>query len=186
MRSRLRQILFNLLGNAINYTQTGGVHLDLEGSSDQGKSELTFRVTDTVPGISEAEREHLFEPFYHPIHCERLTRSGTGLGLAISRRLAGEQLGGRLELESRPGQGSTFTLHLPIEPIREPGRLPPTEPNPPQHLRLARRAPTFHWPATSSWPRTTRPTSQSSPCGCDSPVPTSRSPTMAAPPSTWP
>jgi PAS domain S-box-containing protein len=128
---RLRQILFNLLGNAINYTESGGVSLLLEGPTDVAAPVLTFRVTDTGPGISEQEQSHLFEPFYQPPRGIRASRSGTGLGLSISRRLA-DQLGGRLDLETRLGQGSTFTLRLPFSLLPESSRVPrtPTEPAP--------------------------------------------------------
>jgi PAS domain S-box-containing protein len=125
---RLRQILFNLLGNAINYTEKGGVSLVLEGPTDPAAPELTFRVSDTGPGISEHEQTHLFEPFYQSARGVSRSRSGTGLGLAISRRLA-DQLGGRLEVETHVGKGSVFSLRLPCRILPECSR-PPLVPAP--------------------------------------------------------
>ena len=105
---RVRQIVGNLLDNALRWTPEGGrVVLDAVPRAGGG---LTVTVTDTGPGIPEAEREAIFEPF-------RSTRTpdgrhGSGLGLAISRQLA-RALGGDLVAETRPEGGSRFTLSLP-------------------------------------------------------------------------
>jgi PAS domain S-box-containing protein len=110
---RLRQILINLLSNAIKFTRAGGVRLviDLESGLDEG-STLRVDVIDTGVGMSEAEVVRLFEPFFSA-DARNARESGAGLGLAISRRLT-ELLGGRIDVQSQPGQGSTFTLRLPV------------------------------------------------------------------------
>jgi CheY-like chemotaxis protein len=109
---RLRQILINLLSNAIKFTRDGGVRFQIQ--HDRGEvagSTTRFVVIDTGIGMTEAEMGRLFEPFYTSE--TRIAReSGAGLGLALSRRLA-EMLGGRITVQSQPGEGSVFTLTLP-------------------------------------------------------------------------
>ncbi len=100
---RLRQILFNLLGNAFKYTSEGTV--DVRGTWRAGT--LTIAVRDTGCGISPADRTRILKPFVQV--ADRNHRDGTGLGLPICTRLA-KLLGGELTLESTPGQGSTFTV----------------------------------------------------------------------------
>jgi CheY-like chemotaxis protein len=109
---RLRQILINLLGNALKFTAAGTVELSLQ--TRPGSDRVVFVVSDTGPGISEAERAQLFQPFKQ---VGRGAAGGTGLGLAISRRIA-EQMGGRLWVESTPGAGSRFFLELSL-PTRD-------------------------------------------------------------------
>ena len=115
--ARVRQILLNLLSNAVKFTAEGAVSVLLR----EEDGELTLAVTDTGPGIEPQDRERVFEEFEQTNRGR--ARGGTGLGLAISRRLAA-LLGGRLELESTVGEGTTFTLHLPRHPER------PQEPEP--------------------------------------------------------
>jgi len=107
---RLRQILINLVSNAVKYNVPGG-RVDVVSGREDGM--LRVAVTDTGPGIAAADAELLFLPF------ERLSPSsgvpGTGLGLTISQRLAAA-MGGRIEVDTRPGRGSTFTLALPLGP----------------------------------------------------------------------
>jgi two-component system OmpR family sensor kinase len=102
---RLLQIISNLLANAFRWTPDGG-RIELELSSDNGK--VAVAVSDSGPGIDPSARERIFRPFW-----SRDGR-GTGLGLAISRELA-IALGGQLDLESTPGEGSRFELLLPSE-----------------------------------------------------------------------
>ncbi|HKV69456.1 MAG TPA: HAMP domain-containing sensor histidine kinase [Gaiellales bacterium] len=101
---RVLQIVNNLLDNAFRWTPRGGT-VQLGCSTSNGVAAIS--VSDTGRGISPAEREAVFHPFY-----SRRGEGGTGLGLSIARELA-TALGGRLSVESEPGQGSTFTLSLP-------------------------------------------------------------------------
>ncbi len=107
---RLRQILINLVGNAVKFTESGSVNVVL--SLDEELGEVAFEVQDTGPGISEEERARLFEPFSRPVRPAQGGANGTGLGLAISRRLA-SLLGGTIEVTSTPRRGSSFLLRMP-------------------------------------------------------------------------
>ncbi|MBK8022786.1 MAG: hypothetical protein IPK19_15465 [Chloroflexi bacterium] len=106
-RRRIRQIMLNLVSNACKFTQAGKVTVSLRRSGD----ELIFSVSDTGPGIAPEDHELIFETFRQAE--QGLKHGGSGLGLPISRRLA-VILGGRLDMESAPGKGAVFTLHLPI------------------------------------------------------------------------
>jgi PAS domain S-box-containing protein len=111
--TRLRQILTNLLGNAIKFTETGSVSLRVAlDPAEPGW--MTFVVTDTGCGLSPEQQARLFQPFVQADASTTRKYGGTGLGLALSRRLA-EALGGKLELvESRLEGGSVFRLRLPV------------------------------------------------------------------------
>jgi two-component system, OmpR family, sensor kinase len=102
---RVLQIISNLLANAFRWTPDGG-RVELELDAENGS--VSVAVDDTGPGISPQERERIFRPFWSR------DNAGTGLGLAIASELA-VALGGRIELESQPGQGSRFELVLPTE-----------------------------------------------------------------------
>ncbi len=116
---RLRQILINLLSNAIKFTDSGGVRLQIRPDrGSEAAPTLQFTVIDTGIGMSETDVGRLFEPFYSS-DAGTTTESGAGLGLAISRRLA-DLIGGKIDVRSRPGEGSTFTLTLPIGPMGPP------------------------------------------------------------------
>ncbi len=106
---KLRQILINLVGNAVRYTERGTVTAEVDRSSPEW---LLFHVRDTGPGIAPENQERVFEPFTQVDSSYTRKVGGTGLGLAISRRLA-RLLGGEVALRSTPGEGSTFTLTLP-------------------------------------------------------------------------
>jgi signal transduction histidine kinase/DNA-binding response OmpR family regulator len=116
---RLRQVLVNLVGNAVKFTEQGEVALRA-GIESAGPGELVLRceVDDTGIGIAPAEREHLFEAFYQVDTSDTRVQGGTGLGLAISRQLV-ELMGGRVAVESEVGTGSRFwftvRLGLPAE-----------------------------------------------------------------------
>lgn len=118
---RLRQILINLLGNAVKFTDSGAVSLTASFMKDgNGTASICVDVSDTGIGISAEQQSKLFEPFTQVDNSSARRFGGTGLGLAISRRLA-EMLGGTLALlGSTPGKGSTFRLTLPFEPADEP------------------------------------------------------------------
>ena len=106
---KLSQILLNLIGNGIKFTEHGTVVLTIEmaGEAADGEVSLHFEIEDTGPGIARAEQQRLFEPFYQVDPRNSRRQGGTGLGLAISRRLVAA-MGGTLSVESEPGRGSRF------------------------------------------------------------------------------
>ncbi|MDO7854049.1 ATP-binding protein [Hymenobacter convexus] len=108
---KVDQILTNLLGNALNHTPASGT-VRLTAVLPAADGYYTLTVCDTGPGIAPAEQERVFERFYQSPQSQ--AQGGTGLGLALSRELA-ELLGGRLTLNSTPGQGAAFTLRFPAE-----------------------------------------------------------------------
>jgi len=109
---RIRQILINLLGNAVKFTSSGSVVLRV--SPDAEGRFLDFSVEDTGIGISSDTVGLLFKPFTQVDSSSTRAFGGTGLGLAISKRLA-EAMGGSITVASIPGKGSTFTFHFPLE-----------------------------------------------------------------------
>ncbi|HVG46040.1 MAG TPA: ATP-binding protein [Longimicrobium sp.] len=116
---KLRQVLVNLLGNAVKFTDAGEVELRVW--EDAGM--VRFQIRDTGPGIPPEYLERVFEPFTQVDASATRVKGGTGLGLPVSRRLA-RLLGGDLEVASTVGQGSRFTLSVP----REPAAAAPAEP----------------------------------------------------------
>lgn len=109
---RLRQILVNLMGNAVKFTDTGHVEVRATGREEGGKFHLRIAVADTGPGIPPDQQEDIFNLFTQRQGQDPTRYGGTGLGLGICRRLAA-LMGGEIRLASTPGQGSTFTLVLP-------------------------------------------------------------------------
>lgn len=133
--NRLKQILINLLGNAVKYTERGSVKLTVSRNGAQTQ----FEVADTGPGVSVEEQARLFTPFYQT-QVGIGKGEGTGLGLAISSEYA-RLMDGRLEVQSQPGQGSVFTLAIPLpasakSAVRsQPGAIIGLEPGQPeQHV----------------------------------------------------
>jgi len=110
--ARVRQVLVNLIGNAVKFTPQDG-SITVTTTADGGWGEV--RVTDTGPGVPEAERAAIFEPYYRSQ--DTAHAPGVGLGLAISHGLV-QQMGGELVLRSAPGAGATFVLRLPL--LKEP------------------------------------------------------------------
>ena len=108
----LKQILLNLLGNALKFTEQGQVQLGI--LPDASGETITLSVSDTGIGISESDLESIFEPFRQADDSATRKFGGAGLGLNITRRLL-ELLGGTIEATSRKGKGSTFTVTLPID-----------------------------------------------------------------------
>lgn len=108
---RLRQILVNLVANAVKFTRDGTITLKVARVT--GGAEIDFSVTDTGPGIAAADQARIFEDFVTLDSSYAREVEGTGLGLGIVRRLA-KAMGGAIWVESDPGQGATFTLRVPL------------------------------------------------------------------------
>jgi PAS domain S-box-containing protein len=128
---RLRQIVLNLAGNALKFTETGFVRISSASAGSETCPRLQISVRDTGPGVPSDRREAIFAPFTQADVGSARRHGGTGLGLAISKRMA-EFLGGTLTLQSEMGVGSEFLLELPIEPIEaQPYDIPlvPQAPN---------------------------------------------------------
>jgi signal transduction histidine kinase len=108
-RDKIKQVILNLLSNAIKYNCPNG---KITLSTEALISDLVISISDTGRGIREADLAHLFEKFYRAQPTEKLA-SGTGLGLAISKQII-EAHGGRIEVQSQLGEGTTFLVHLPL------------------------------------------------------------------------
>jgi signal transduction histidine kinase len=106
---RSTQVLINLVGNAIKFTDAGEIAIKAEAQN--GSFHVSVR--DTGPGISSADQARLFQEFQQADNAITRKKGGTGLGLAISKRII-EMHGGRIWVESQPGQGSTFAFTLPV------------------------------------------------------------------------
>ena len=119
---RLQQILFNLLGNAIKFTETGSVRLSLENAGD---GMLRIKVADTGIGLTDEQRSRLFQPFVQADSSTTRRFGGTGLGLSIVRRLA-EAMQGGVEVISKPGEGSTFIVTVRLDAAAPAIRVDPT------------------------------------------------------------
>jgi len=122
---RLRQVLINLLGNAVKYTEQGEIRLDV--ATEPG-DRMRFTVSDTGPGIAETEQTRIFEAFYQT-EAGITQGEGTGLGLTISQEFV-RLMGGEISLESEPGQGSRFSFSVPL----------PVADTPPPEIRRGRVA----------------------------------------------
>jgi signal transduction histidine kinase len=109
-RQKVKQIVMNLISNAIKFTSEGFVHVQC--SHEACTDRLAVAVSDTGIGIPADQQARIFEEFQQVDDSNTRRHGGTGLGLAISKRLA-EVLGGEIQLASRPGTGSTFTLSFP-------------------------------------------------------------------------
>ncbi|MEW1641800.1 HAMP domain-containing protein [Streptomyces sp. NPDC091219] len=161
---RLQQILRNLLSNAIKFTATGSVELRVTRVKDpehrycdDSDEVIVFAVSDTGIGIAAEKLPVIFEAFQQADGTTNRKYGGTGLGLSISREIAG-LLGGRIVAESEPGQGSTFTLYVPVvSPGHAAGGAPLTEdrelPLPPE--QLSSESFTAH-EVDDSWPAPTK------------------------------
>lgn len=144
---RFRQILANLVSNAVRFTDSGTIHVRLDAQAPgDGEQQVMLTVSDTGIGIPLAAQARLFQPFEQVHGCARTHAGGTGLGLAICRRLA-TAMGGRITLTSQPGQGTRVVVSLPlaiastaagmaatIAATTAPGTAQPTEPAPPSPM----------------------------------------------------
>jgi signal transduction histidine kinase/DNA-binding response OmpR family regulator len=111
---RVRQILFNLIGNAVKFTHAGSIHVRAATLPlGEGDHRVILTVTDTGIGISETERARLFQPFSQADSSTTRRFGGTGLGLSIVRRLT-QLMGGEVKIRSQPGKGSAFTVTLQL------------------------------------------------------------------------
>jgi len=108
---RLKQVLYNLVGNAIKFTESGGVFLDVQAANDW----IRFEIRDTGKGIPEKDLAHLFKPFYQASNNDQIGQ-GVGLGLYISQRIV-QLLSGELGVTSLLGKGSTFWFKLPAKAV---------------------------------------------------------------------
>ncbi len=135
-QNRLRQILLNLIGNAIKFTEHGGVHISVRAD---GADKLLFEISDTGLGISKESIEKLFGSFVQADSSITRRFGGTGLGLAICKRLV-EAMGGAIGVRSELGKGSTFWFTLPMLVGQEPkqaGRIADEKPLPPLRILVA-------------------------------------------------
>jgi two-component system sensor histidine kinase BarA len=118
---RIRQVVTNLVDNALKFTARGTVSLWVDRFSDAGRQWLRFEVSDTGMGIDEADLTRLFRPFSQADVSVTRRFGGTGLGLAICKQLV-ERMGGHIDVQSRMGRGSRFWFTLPLE--TQPGVFP--------------------------------------------------------------
>jgi len=124
--TKVRQILFNLLSNASKFTDHGTISVDVDRSTEEDQDWIRFRVADTGIGITAKQKGNLFQEFTQADVSIARKYGGTGLGLAISYRYV-RLMNGRISVESEPGQGSVFTVHLPAKVTTEVTEAAQTE-----------------------------------------------------------
>jgi len=117
--TRLRQVLHNLLGNALKFTAHGSIELKVHRS---GAARIEFSVQDSGEGIAKVDLAHVFDPFWQAGNSPTLRASGSGLGLSIARDIA-QAMGGHIHCASELGRGSVFVLNLPLLLVDPPGDL---------------------------------------------------------------
>lgn len=118
-RTRLRQVLYNLLANAAKFTHNGTILISAQLDEATQPPQVRISVADTGVGMSESEASSIFERFYRSeVHISQYNQGGTGLGLAICRMLC-DAMGGGISVKSVPGKGSKFTVRLPIKPLEK-------------------------------------------------------------------
>ncbi|WP_041524039.1 response regulator [Gilvimarinus agarilyticus] len=119
--TRLRQVLLNLIGNAIKFTDAGSIRIRVEMSGEPDAAQLHFWVIDSGVGITLKSQAEIFQPFVQAKDSYTQSQAGTGLGLAISRQLV-ERLGGAIDVSSTPGEGSTFSFYIDAGAVPVEGR----------------------------------------------------------------
>ena len=135
--SRLRQVIVNLVGNAVKFTGEGEAAVTVEADGTDGTNQLLrFTVSDTGIGIPSEKQKLIFEPFTQADSTTTRVYGGTGLGLVISKRLV-EMMGGRIWVESQPGEGSHFHFTVSLPPSENP-YIEPHVLAPPEVLRCVR------------------------------------------------
>jgi signal transduction histidine kinase len=117
--TKIRQTLFNLIGNAAKFTKAGQIKLIVGAHTQSRRQFITFAISDTGIGMKPDQLGRLFEPFTQADESTTRKYGGTGLGLAISRRFC-RMLGGDIEAQSKPRKGSTFTVTLPRKTKKPP------------------------------------------------------------------
>jgi PAS domain S-box-containing protein len=142
---RLRQVVTNLVGNAVKFTESGGVWLRARREESAAQALLRIEVEDTGPGIAPSDQVRIFEPFAQADDSITRRHGGTGLGLSISRELA-TLMGGHITLQSRLGAGSCFSLELPLR-----GEGPAWAPTPMQDRRIAWLCSEGSAPSSLAW-----------------------------------
>jgi PAS domain S-box-containing protein len=123
---RLRQVLLNLVGNAVKFTEAGSVAVDVTRATGS-PARLTFSVADSGVGIPAEEQARVFEPFHQVDASSTRRHGGVGLGLAITRQLV-TLMGGSIQVQSHPGEGSTFTFTAELPPVLEDRPRPAVDP----------------------------------------------------------
>ena len=124
--TKIRQSLINLIGNAAKFTENGSIWLSVRRETRDGRDWLQLAVSDSGIGMTEEQVSRLFQPFMQADASTTRKYGGSGLGLAITHRFC-RMLGGRIEVESEPGTGTTFTIDLPAEVVQKTvGKRPDT------------------------------------------------------------
>ncbi|MBF0622436.1 MAG: PAS domain S-box protein [Magnetococcales bacterium] len=132
---RLRQVIVNLIGNAIKFTEKGDVYLEVNQEADQEEGRLLFAVHDTGIGIDKAQQDAIFQPFTQTDTSITRKYQGTGLGLTISRRLM-RMMDGQIWVDSIPGKGSTFYFNPLFTIDRKPAPLEQKLPDLPKNIHV--------------------------------------------------
>jgi signal transduction histidine kinase/CheY-like chemotaxis protein len=133
---RIRQVLTNLVGNAVKFTDQGEVRIEVRRVRKNLRKFVRIAVRDTGIGIPWEAQARLFQKFQQADTSTSRTHGGTGLGLAISRQLV-ELMGGKIRLDSVPGAGSTFTVELPLDPLKNTAPVPDVDADPPDLTRVS-------------------------------------------------
>ncbi|TCL08461.1 signal transduction histidine kinase [Shimia isoporae] len=136
--SRMRQILINLIGNAVKFTQNGRVDVAVTHEPSPLGRPLRIVISDTGPGIPLEDQERIFAAFEQVDTPAEQPEEGTGLGLAITRALV-ERMGGRIEVDSKPGAGATFTVSLDLPVFQEKGSAAKAGPSRTESAKAALR-----------------------------------------------